>query len=219
MTNFVIGIPRLNEKELLIECMEGVLASTKSPVRLFVVDNGEEVMPIAGVAHPDVQVIRPVANLGVSGSWNLLMKLARPLPIVLLNVDMKVAPDTFEKMFEVASPAIVCAWGFGCVRIDPEIWNRIGDFDERFWPAYYEDADYRRRCKLAGVHIHEWSFEPRTEVSPGRTRSHASGMIHGKAEFGWRGPGDIGELIEANKRRYVEKWGGMPTEEKFENPC
>lgn len=164
--------------------------------------------------NQNVEVIRPVQNLGVASSWNLIHKLAAPLSTVLLNADCAVAHDTFEKMFEVPSPAIVCAWGFGCVRIDHEIWQKVGDFDDQFWPAYYEDADYRWRCKLADVEIVEWGFEPRTEVGPGRTRS-VSGIVHGKLDFGWPGPGTIQEHIEANKERFIAKWGGMPGEEKF----
>ena len=209
---FVLGVPRLSEQELLIEMLDSIFQSTWKPTRFFLVDNGS--IQIFECMDQNIEIIRPVQNLGVAASWNLIHKLAAPLSVVLLNADCAVAPDTFEKMFDVPGPAIVCAYAFGCVRIDHEIWEKVGDFDEQFWPAYYEDADYRQRCKLAGVEIVNWDIEPSSLVSPGRTRS-VNGIVHGKLDFGWPGPGTIHEHIEANKARFVRKWGGMPGEEKF----
>jgi GT2 family glycosyltransferase len=212
---FVVGVPRLSEQELLIECFDSIFQSLVRPTRVFLVDNGP--IQVFECMDQNIEVIRPVENLGTVGSWNLIHKLAAPLSTVLLNADCSVAPDTFQKMFEVPAPAIVCAYAFGCVRIDHEVWQRIGDFDEGFWPAYYEDADYRHRCRIAGVEIINWDIEPSEVVSPGRTRS-VHGITHGKLDFEWPGPGTIHEHIEKNKARFVAKWGGMPGEEKFSVP-
>jgi GT2 family glycosyltransferase len=35
-------------------------------------------------------------------------------------------------------------------RLSKEIWNKVGDFDEKCAPMYFEDADYCKRVQKAG---------------------------------------------------------------------
>ena len=123
-----------------------------------------------------------------------------------------------------SAPAFICARGFSCFRVDPEIYRRVGRFDEEFYPAYWEDADYRRRLQLSGIPIIEWSSEEVEIISPGRTRT-PSGIVHGKhaadgSYQGWTGEKLkwFWECYEANGRRYAAKWGGQLGNETFETP-
>jgi Glycosyl transferase family 2 len=213
--NFVVGIPRLLQRDLFMESLDSIRKSSLQPKRLIVVDNGGDLPDIADGRA--ITLIWPEKNLGVAASWNLIHKLAAPLPLILLNDDCAVAPDTFEMMMAEPGPAVVCAWGYACIRIDHEIWTQVGDFDERFWPAYCEDADHRHRCKVAGVKYVDWDPEPRVEVSPGRTRS-AQGLLHGKPvpslyEEPW-----FHQHIQWNKSYYERKWGGPVGQELFKRP-
>lgn len=40
---------------------------------------------------------------------------------------------------------------FSAFMINRKCWEAVGEFDEGFFPAYYEDNDYHRRIKLAGL--------------------------------------------------------------------
>lgn len=224
MTDFIVGIPRLNETTLFKETIAALDRSTWRPVHTYVIDNGE--VPLRPLGHGDISVIHPQSNRGCAGSWNLLHKLAAPLPIVLVNADCAVAPDTFERLFDTPTPALVCANGFSCFRMDEAIWTQVGEFDEGYWPVYWEDTDYRYRCKLLGVPIHEWDLEPRTKISEGREIS-ARGITHGKAGDGgyngWTGEKFTWfyERLHANQARYVAKWGcvgGEAGHETFTTP-
>lgn len=103
------------------------------------------------------------------------------------------------------------AYGFGCFFIDEEIRRELGPFDERFYPAYFEDGDYRRRMKLAGVTPIEWSYEPIVDgagTDLGRMRA-ATGITHGSHDpdgyQGWRGEklGWFWECYEKNRQHYI----------------
>lgn len=214
MTAFVVGIPRrIPLGDILADTFDAISRSTILPSCVIVVDNGALPLPTLLLG---VEVIRPRANLGCASSWNLLRKLSAPESIVLLNDDCAVAPDTFEKMYAHPEP-IVCAYGFACVRIDSEAWEKIGGFDEGFFPAYFEDADFRYRAELAGVPICEWGTYPREKIADGRERS-AQGIVHGKPEPDEYKIAEFKARVEANKARYVEKWGGAPGCEKFLAP-
>ncbi len=178
--DFIVGIPRCDEpRDVLVQTLHAILASDRQPSRVLVVDNGTDRVPddvLAELGTLPVDVIRPQRNLGCAGSWNLLHRLAAPLPVILLNADCAVAPDTFTQVLAWHPPAVVLAYAFGCFRVDEEVWRAVGDFDEAFYPVYFEDADYRRRLRLASVTVHEWPTTTASTPSPGRERA-TTGII------------------------------------------
>jgi hypothetical protein len=152
----------------------------------------------------------------------LLHKLAAPVPVILLNADCAVMPDTFERMLASTAP-IMCAYGFGCFLMSEAVWRDVGDFDEAFYPVYFEDTDYRFRCKLAGVALEEWAVSDLESIYPGRDRA-PTGIVHGKHDpegyQGWRGEklAWFNARWEANRQRYLAKWGGDVGQERFTSP-
>jgi len=236
---FLVGIPCCNEpRSVLAETLGAILASTRLPSRILVVDNGDAELPkckISGefpideiteyrspVEAPRIDVVRPERNLGCAGSWNLLHRLAGPSPIVLLNADCAVTPDTFERMMASPSP-VVLAYGFGCFRIAEEVTRSVGEFDEAFYPVYLEDADYRRRLRLAGIVAEEWPTTAEAIVRTGRERA-PTGIEHGKHDpdgyQGWRGDklAWFHACVAQNRARYLAKWGGEPNAEAYATP-
>jgi GT2 family glycosyltransferase len=221
---FVLGIARRNEPTVLFEETLGAArASAVAPDYTILVDNGDEPFAAAPV---HCVVVRPATNVGCAGAWNIVLRLAfgtlAAESAILLSADCAVAPDTFGRM--LASPAsVVCALGFSCFRLDQAVWRTVGEFDEAFWPAYWEDTDYRRRLALADVAIEEWPLEETAHPSPGRAR-YASGITHGKSDLGgyqgWKGKrlARFQARLAANRERYVAKWGGLPGEETFSTP-
>lgn len=95
---------------------------------------------------------------------------------------------------------------FSCFMIDRNTVEKVGMFDEAFFPAYFEDNDFHYRIKLAGgmgvatttaVFYHFGS----------RTQNEATGK-----------PIVPGSKFEENRAYFVKKWGGVPTAETFLKP-
>jgi hypothetical protein len=225
VTDFVVGIARCNETDDVFgKTLASIASSSRLPSSVIIVDNGD-----VALAKPDLPVqvvlLRPDHNMGCAGSWNFLLWSAYVQGVVpiIINADTAVAKDTFAKMLAVPSPAVVLAYGFGCFRLDEGIYTQIGGFDEEFHPVYCEDVDYRRRLKLAGIPAVEWPIFPALEIGPGRVRSPV-GIEHGKHdEAGYQGwtadkAAWFADRLEANKARYVRKWGGTPYEETYTSP-
>lgn len=242
----VVGLARCNEPdEVVAETLDALAAGTVRPRRLVIVDNGDAPMspalldrarPVADGAlwirapWPRLYCLStpgepapPACNLGCAASWNLISGIAQDAPCVVLNADLAVSPDTLARVLAVPAPAVVLAYAFGCFRIDAEIRREVGAFDEAFYPVYYEDTDYRRRLRLAGVPIVEWPIAPAEVVRPGRERA-PTGICHGKHDpdgyQGWRRDrlAWFHDRVAANRAYYVEKWGGPPDGETHDRP-
>lgn len=90
--------------------------------------------------------------------------------IVIPNDDITISWTDFRRLAEgcVAHPEvglITCNGynvsanlyhnlGFCCFGINRIAIDTAGYLDENFWPAYFSDTDYLRRCKLLGVPMH-----------------------------------------------------------------
>lgn len=223
MTPLVAGVPTVGRSDLLAGCVRALLEGDVRPLRIFVIDNADR--PLSrpmGWPVDLVRVVRPESNLGCAGAWNLAIALASGRPALLVNDDCAVARDTVARLSRPEPDVLMCAHGFSCFRIDPGVVRRVGTFDEAYFPVYYEDTDYRRRCALAGVTIDEWPLEA-VELVGGRDAVGSTGITHGKSEAryqGWSAERDrwLHERIAANRARYVAKWGGPPDAETFSEP-
>ncbi len=96
--------------------------------------------------------------------------------------------------------------GMACYAINPIAIERIGMFDENFFPAYCEDCDYCYRAKMLGlkrfvvgntsiVHTGSASIYSSSELRAQNARTHS-----------------------LNDRYYIRKWGDKPEREKFKRP-
>ena len=199
---FILGIPTLNRHDLLRECVDSALAGTRPPHLVYVVDNG------GGFAHPDhrVRVLSPPENLGVARSWNLLHKIAGRLPLLISNDDVRFAPDTCEAALATPGPFVaICAWA--CFLQREECWRAVGEYDEQFWPAYFEDGDYHYRMRLAGLDYVVPSGGAVAHAGSATLRSlpdvHRHTVVH---------------HFDLNRDYYVRKWGGLPGRERYRRP-
>jgi GT2 family glycosyltransferase len=75
------------------------------------------------------------------------------------------------------------------------LWDEIGGFDERFAPAYYEDADLAFEARRRGYRV---VYQPAAEVV------HFEGVSHGTQID--RG---IKQHQAINQRRFAQKWQGV----------
>lgn len=97
---------------------------------------------------------------------------------------------------------------FSAFMFSRECWNVVGEFDEVFFPAYFEDNDYHYRMKLAGV---------ASIVYPPAMFYHFGSRTQNEA-LGNGQPLVPSPLFENARAFYVKKWGGAPGDEKYETP-
>ena len=86
--------------------------------------------------------------------------------------------------------------GAACMAIGRNAIETVGYFDQNFWPAYFEDADYFRRLELSGI-PNLW--DERILVEHNRSQTV-------RADFLLKQLHD--ERIRRNERYYIRKWGG-----------
>jgi GT2 family glycosyltransferase len=152
-------VPVLNRYDLL----ERMVSSIDYPVQhLLIIDNGAStVMEDISIDVPDcvehTTYLPMPANLGVAGSWNLGIK---SFPYAdrwfIASNDVRFETGALERLSEARRDEITLSgdfpfWQAFCVGY--EAVRRLGLFDEGFFPAYFEDNDYRRRAEHAGVTI------------------------------------------------------------------
>lgn len=108
-------------------------------------------------------------------------------------------------------PDIGCRFGVGgpdysCFAIGRKYCETIGEFDERFTPAFFEDNDSHYRIRLAGYEAAQWApyFHYGSTTIKTDTERHNEIALHGK--------------FEACKRHYIDKWGGEPGQERYTRP-
>ena len=151
----VLGFATLNKFDLA----ERLLRSIDYPVQhLVIVDNSglQEWEPVKPALVEKMWVLRVPYGLGLVGAWNLVVKSTPYEPYwVLVNDDAWFAPGSLETIArEVNTNAlnfvdIVPAWS--CVVFGEGMVDKVGLYDERFYPLYFDDNDLERRVDQAGV--------------------------------------------------------------------
>jgi GT2 family glycosyltransferase len=136
---------------------------------LLVIDNG------GGFRVPDgpwarVSVLEMPTNLGVGPSWNLAFKcFYRDDVVYVVSDDVVLRPGSLAGLAAAADPDRLVTCGtqpFWCLfAAGQRFLERVGLFDERLWPAYYEDDDMAWRADRAGLPI------VRSEVQVGHDNS------------------------------------------------
>jgi hypothetical protein len=199
-SQLILGIPTLNQYDRCRACITSALAGDVQPDAVIVVDNG------GSFTDDRVRVLKPGRNLGVAASWNLLRRTAGRDRLLLSNDDVIFKPNALRRLTEEidAGYQIVALCGAACWLIDVEVYNRIGPFDEGFYPGCFEDCDYNQRLRLTGV-----------PKSRSLTEEHL--VEHTQGSTFWSLP-DCRNFYQRSQDRFVAKWGGMPDHETFSVP-
>jgi|SRR6266511_1216919 len=175
---------------------------------------------------PGVYYYPYCVNRGVSMSWNegMINAYSDGIDVVLLvNDDIGFSAGDVDKLAEKAlqsreSYIVTCAGfnlrynqhfpslGYACFAINPIALEKIGCFDENFFPAYCEDVDYKYRARLAGL----------------MKGNCADTMVyHGGSSTIFSDP-DLRQQNRLTHRRnfayYRLKWGGDIGREIFKHP-
>jgi GT2 family glycosyltransferase len=145
-----VCVPVLRRYDMLKKLIASV-PTKHTPV--YIIDNGRNPEMVKwALAGGEAFVHTPAAQMGVAESWNWFIDNVDE-DRVISNDDIEFAPDSLERM--AASPAdfVSCSFGFSCFLIRQGCIDRVGRFDETISPgyAYFEDMDYLRRMRVAGV--------------------------------------------------------------------
>jgi GT2 family glycosyltransferase len=74
-----------------------------------------------------------------------------------------------------------------------EVWNRLGGFDERFWPVWFEDVDFCARVKQFGLSV---------KYNPAATARHAGAHSVGALSLEIRERYWYGSLLEYASKHF-----------------
>lgn len=200
----VLAIPILVRPELLWK----MLATIDVPVaEIIVIDNGDCIHEVPDGTPPFTHVW-PGGNLGVSASWNHVLKIRPRAPWwAFAGFDIELGAGDLERleshMDEIGGLGMLA--GFNCFGIDRLTVRTVGMFDENFFPAYFEDNDYAYRARMSGVEV---------TALPSGMRHQVSSTLESSPDFQRRNL----HTFPANEAYYLEKWGGGPDREVFETP-
>jgi hypothetical protein len=107
---------------------------------------------------------------------------------------------------------------WSCFMVDHRLFETVGQFDERFAPAYQEDSDMSYRMHLKGI--------PRGVTARDALVYHTElGTIKGCLQMEHIPVSDkltiakaMRQMVTTNDQRYKEKWGGLPGDELYTKP-
>jgi glycosyltransferase involved in cell wall biosynthesis len=211
----VLGIPVLNRGDLLLRCV----GSIDYPVgRIITVVNGDDesvavaIEKLRANSGFDIRVLKPPTNLGVAASWNRILREDPEAPYwLLVGNDIRFAPGDLRKIdaFTSAHPdwalATTCH-GYSLMAVTQAGLERVGSFDENFFPAYWEDIDHLRRVKLSGC---GWGEVPDVHAVHGEAPGWGSSTLHSDPEVRqW-----VQETSEMNFDYLQRKWHCGPLDE------
>lgn len=163
-----LGVPVLKRYDLLERLLASAEAGSQNPSGYLIVDNGGEFrarIESSDIVRrllergADVRVLEPGSNIGVAAAWNAILDEAGEKLVVISNDDVELGAETISTLLAtedgterlLLADAGPDASGWCLFLHSRSLFKRIGPYDESFYPAYYEDSDYRWRMKLEGL--------------------------------------------------------------------
>jgi GT2 family glycosyltransferase len=206
--SFAIGIPTLNRADLLLPTLAKYVTEDFKNIEIHIIDNGKQDLTFLNV-FPNVIVYEQDHNIGVAASWNKLCKIIfeKHNHALILNDDVYLGynTDVVNSVIEKYEYSLVQSFvSWSVILMSKYMYDYIGDFDETFYPAYYEDSDYLYRMKLKGIRQ-----DVEAELNPQTVRISMTQE---------RDPELVNASMEVNRLRYIEKWGNSPLLETFLTP-
>ena len=149
----MLVVPTLTRHDLL----ERMLGTVDGAVQhLVVIDNSGRGIDLPDGPWEESTLLIMPSNLGVAASWNLALKMAHREPWVMIASDdmwwPEGAMDRFAEESSEDRVVVSSTWPHWCAfTIGMGVVHQIGDFDEGYYPAYFEDTEYKRRMDRADI--------------------------------------------------------------------
>lgn len=226
-----ICIPTLNRgHDRLQAFLETALRNGNDmlPSKIVVLDNGNQfpnATDISDFEDGDPELVKILAapekvilvtaklNMGVGASWNWFLNNV-PMEhgaMLICNDDVTFQKETM-RMFseEILKPEVdflLALEVWATFAITEKLHKDLNGFDENFYPAYFEDNDYHYRMGLKG---HKITHVP--EIPLGHENSSTlAGFNEVETTIHHNN-------FRKNRKYYNDKWGGLPTHEKYLTP-
>jgi GT2 family glycosyltransferase len=209
-----VSIPAVASHGLLSGCLESVFAQQQVRADVLIVQNSPKVSADSAHWQRGFSIYRPGRNIGVASSWNYACRWAWERghdAVVLLNDDLVLNDRTTFAHFRASAGAqprllyFLAGCGFSAACITKTVWDEVGEFDEGFWPAYYEDNDMLRRAKLSGIAWRDIDLPSEHFRSAAIRKDPEINALNCIA-------------FPLNQRRYIAKWGACPTAKSTASP-
>jgi hypothetical protein len=218
----ILGVPTLVCYDSLDRMLASAEAGSLKPSGYVIIDNGggfdgghpsHTWMDFATARGAPITVEKPGRNLGVAASWNRIIEVASGEPVVIVGDDVVLGDRTLMALDTAvrAGGVIVEAIGHTLFAITRECIERVGWFDENFYPAYCEDCDYSWRMKLAGVSAGGIGMSE--QIAGTHEGSSTLRALEAAEQDAVVRKGE-----QENQAYYREKWGGAPGAEVFKRP-
>jgi GT2 family glycosyltransferase len=201
----MLVVPTLTRHDLLGR----MLGTVDCPVgHLVVIDNSGQGFELPDGPWDRATVLPMPCNFGVAASWNLAVRMGHRNDWVMVASDDVTFPAGALAGFAEASAedrlVVSATWPNWCAfTIGMRVVQKIGLFDEGYYPAYFEDTEYQRRIaghSLALTHGPAVGHDNASTLNtPGRGFSgrnnathksngalYASGKQHGFDPYRWR---------------------------------
>jgi len=148
-------VPTLTRHDRLTQMLDTVDAAIG---HLVVIDNSGRGVELPDGPWEKMDVLPMPANLGVAASWNLAIRMGHRHPFVLICSDDVLWPagamGEFVAMSGEDRLVVSETWPHWCAfTIGMGVVSQVGLFDEGYYPAFYEDKEYERRCAEGGVEV------------------------------------------------------------------
>lgn len=235
MDNWVL-IPCHNNSALLNEGLKSILAQDIGNIRILAVNNAskDNVPFVLQNLNNEHIVINRYPQLGVSGTWNFglqyLFGEMEATRVLIVNQDVELRPDTYRTLDEQNKPFVSAISrgtrelsatlprdsalptrphpDFSCYLLRRDCYECVGEFDEAFYPAWFEDNDYHIRAARVGIEL----------VCIDLPFYHyAAATMKTATEYDaahYYGPGFL-----KSKERFQTKWGVLPGTKQYEEMC
>ncbi len=98
-------------------------------------------------------------NIGVAASWNKGIEKMRERGcdwLIIISAAIRFGEkgmqDFIDQVAITDKDILACepSHGWHCIAIRSSVFDRVGTFDENFYPIYFEDNDFGIRCGLEG---------------------------------------------------------------------
>lgn len=220
MDKLYFCIPTYKSFDLCRKAVDSALAGTRVPDYIIILDNSGSTASLPYLQDivnikSEIYLWPQPRNIGVAAAWNLFHKEIQDDFIIIGNDDIELHPHTLEDMVKFAKDHDDWLFGssnssgnmFSLFLLKREGFTKIGQFDENFYPAYFEDNDYSYRAKLLGkplVPIESATYNHVGSSTLKRYNIHELEQHH--------------QCFRANEIYYRDKWCGTPGNEKFTVP-